>query len=139
MSWNHKDNRNLFFKLDSKLELRYSVIKTPKSFPEKPTLTVFGMQQLPDIENTDSKEELSCLKWTKCKGLTKACVNFKTDTEKLKIVVYRYRNKLYIKDNEVGLKLTEKRVLLTKRVYLLSYIDIFYKRCFVLGETTVQN
>ena len=71
--------------------------------------------------------------------LRKVCVNFQTDTDKLNIVVYRYRNNLYLKDNEVDLKLTEYESLLAERVYLLSYIDIFYKRCIVLDETAVQN
>ena len=39
----------------------------------------------------------------------------------------------------MDLKLTEDEKLLAKRVYLLSYIDIFYKRCIVLDETTVHN
>ena len=52
---------------------------------------------------------------------------------------YRYRNHLYLKDIEFFLKLSEYELLLAKRVYLLSYIDIFYKRCFVLDETTVHN
>ena len=34
------------------------------------------------------------------------CVNFQADTHKLNIVVYRYRNNLYLKDNELDLKLT---------------------------------
>ena len=42
-------------------------------------------------------------------------------------------------DTEMDLKLTEYKKLLAKRVYLLSYIDIFYKRCIVLDETTVHN
>ena len=67
------------------------------------------------------------------------CVNIQTDTDKLNIVVYRHRNNLYLKDNEVDLKVTEYQSLLAKWVYLLSYIDIFYKRCFVLDETTVHN
>ena len=37
------------------------------------------------------------------------------------------------------LKLTEYEKVLTKRVYLLSYIDVFFKRCIVLDETTVHN
>ena len=97
------------------------------------------MQQLPDIKKTDSKVEISCLKWTKYNGRRKVCVNFQTDTDKLNIVVYRYRNNLHLKDAEVDLKLTEYQSLLAKRVYLLSYIDIFYKRCIVLDETTVRN
>ena len=97
------------------------------------------MQQLPDIGKTDSKEEISCLKWTIYDGRRKVCVNFQTDTDKLNIVVYRYRNNLYLKDNEVDLKLTENQSLLAKRVYLLSYIDIFYERCIELDEATVHN
>ena len=84
------------------------------------------MQQLPDIEKTDSKKEKSCLKWTINNGRRKVCVNFQTDKDKLNIVVYRYWNNLYLKDNEVDLELTEYHSLLAKRVYLLGYIDIFY-------------
>ena len=139
MSWNIGDNRNLFLKLKSKLGLYHVVLTTPKTSPEKLTLTLVEMQQLPDIEKTDSKEDLICLKWTIYNGRRKVCVNFQTDTDKLNIVVYRYRNKLYLKDNEVFLKLTENESLLAKRVYLLTYIVIFYKRCIVLDETTVHN
>ena len=66
-------------------------------------------------------------------------MNFQTDTDKLNIVVYRYENNLYVKDNEVILKLSEYESLLAERVYLLNYIDIFNKRCIVLDETTVHN
>ena len=97
------------------------------------------MQQLPDIEKTDSKEEIYRLKLTKGYGRRKVCVNFQTDTDKLNIVVYRYRSSLYLKDNEVDLKMTENQSLLAKRVYLLSYLDLLYKRCIVLDETTVHN
>ena len=87
MSWNIGDNRNLFLKLKSKLGLYHVVITTPKTSPEKRTLTVVEMQQLPDIEKTDSKEEISCPKWTIYIGRRKVCVNFQTDTDKLNIVV----------------------------------------------------
>ena len=63
MSWNIGDNRNLFLKLKSKLGLYHVVLPTPKTSPEKNTLTIVEMQQLPDIEKTGSKKELSCLKW----------------------------------------------------------------------------
>ena len=138
MSWNVGTNINLFLKVKSKLGL-YHVLTTPKTSPEKLTLTVVEMQQLADIEKTDSKEEIFCLKWTIYIGRRKVCVNFQTDTDKLNIVVYRYRNNLYLKDNELDLNLSEYQSLLAKRVYLLSYIDIFYKRCIVLDETTVHN
>ena len=139
MSWNIGDKRNLFLKLKSKMGLYHVVLTTPKTSPEKLTLTVVEMQQMPDIEKTDSKEEIFCLKWTIYNGRRKVFVNFQTDTDKLNIVVYRYRNNLYLKDNEVILKLSEYESLLAKRVYILSYTDIFYKRCIVLDETSVHN
>ena len=87
MSWNIGDNRNLFLKLKSKLGFYHVVLSTPKTSPEKLTLTVVEVQQLPDVEKTDSKEEISCLNWTKYNGRRKVSVNFQTDTEKLNIVV----------------------------------------------------
>ena len=107
MSWNIGDERNLFLKLTSKLGLYHVVLTTPKSSPEKLTLTVIELQQLPDIEKTNSTEKISCLKWTIYNGRRKLCVNFQTDTNKLNIVVFRYRNILYLKDNDVDLKLAE--------------------------------
>ena len=139
MSWNIGDNRNLFLKLKSKLGLYQVVLTTPKTSPEKLTLTLVEMQQLPDIEKTDYKEKLSGLKRTIYNVRRKVCVNFQTDTEKLNIAVHRYRNKLYLKDDEVDLKMTDYQSLPAKGVYLLSYIDIFYKRCIVLDETTVHS
>ena len=87
--------------------LYHVALTTPKSSPEKLTLTVVEMQQLPDIEKTDSKEEIFCLKWTIYIGRKKSCVNFQTDTDKMIIAVYRYRNNIYLKYNEVDLKLTD--------------------------------
>ena len=118
------------------VELRRS---KPKASPEKITLTPVETQQLPDIEKIDSKDETSCLKWTIFIVRRKICINFQTDTDKVNLVVYRYRNNTYLKDTEMDLKLTDYKKLLAKRVYLLSYIDIFYKRCIVLDETTVHN
>ena len=138
MSWNIGDNRNLFLKLKSKLGLHHVELKSEDS-PEKILLTPVETQQLPDIEKTDSKNEISCLKWTIYNGRRKVCINFQTDTDKVNIVVYRYRNNTYLKNTEMDIKLTEYKKLLAKRVYLLSYIDIFYKRCIVLDETTVYN
>ena len=89
MSWNIGDNFYLFPKLNSKLGLYHVVLTTPKTSPEKLTLTVAKMPQLPNIEKTDSKEEKSCLKWTIYNGRRKVCVNFQTDTDKLNFVVYR--------------------------------------------------
>ena len=61
MNWNIGDNKNLFLKLKSKLGFYHVVLTTPKTSSEKPTLTVLEKQQLPDIEKTDPKEEVSHL------------------------------------------------------------------------------
>ena len=121
------------------MRLYHVVLRTPKTSPETLTLTVVEMQQLPEIEKTDCKEEISCLNWTIYNGRRNVCVNFQTDTDKLNFVVYRHRNNLYLKDDEVDVKLTKYQSRLAKRVYLLSYIDIFYKRFIVLDETFVHN
>ena len=59
--------------------------------------------------------------------------------DKLNIVVYRYRSNTYAKDTEMELKLNEYEKLLSKRVNLLSYIDVFFRQCIVLDETTVHK
>ena len=138
MSWNIGDNRNLLLKLKTKLGLYHVELRSKDSL-EKMTLTLVETQQLPDIEEDDSKDECSCLKWTIYLGRRNLCINFLTDTDKVNIVVYRYRNNTYLKDTEMDSNLTEYKKILAKRVYLLSYIDIFYKRCIVLDKTTVHN
>ena len=62
MSWNIGGNRNVHPNLNSKLGLYNFVLTTPKTSPEKLTLTVVEMQQVPHIEKTDSKVEISRLK-----------------------------------------------------------------------------
>ena len=138
MSWIIGDNRNLFLKLKTKLGLYHVELKS-KDSPKKTTVTLVQTQQLPDIENVDSKDEIFCLKLSIYNGRRKVCINFQTDRDKVNIVVYRYRNNTYLKDTEMDLKMTEYKKVLAKRVYLLSYIDIFYKRRIVLDETTVYN
>ena len=120
MKWNIGDNRNLFLKLKKNFGLYHIVLTSPKTCPKKVTLTAVELQQLPDIEKNDSKEEVFCLKWLMYNGRRKVCVNLKLDTDKLNFVVYRYQNSLYLKHNEVNLKLSENQLLLAKRTYLLS-------------------
>ena len=113
----------------------YWQIQRLLNFSRKLTITVDEAQQVPHIEKIDSKKENSCPKWTIYTGRQKS--NFKTDTDKLNFVVNRYRNKLYHKDNEIDMKLTKYEAFVAKRVYLLSCIDISFKRCIFLDETTV--
>ena len=79
------------------------------------------MQKLPENEKVDSKNDIFCLKWRLYSGTRKVCKSFKTDMDKLNIIVYRYRNNTYVKDTEMELKLTDYEKLLSKRVYLLTY------------------
>ena len=111
MSWNIGEDRKFFLKLKTKLGL-YHVELRSKNSPEKITLTLMETQQLPDIENVDSKDEISCLKWTIFNGRRKVCINFQTDADTLNIVVYRYRNNTYLKDTEMDLKLIEYKIFL---------------------------
>ena len=97
----------LFLKLKSKLRLYHVVLTTPKTSPEKITLTLVEMQQMPEIKNLNSKNEISCLEWTKYKGRRKVFISLETGMDKLNIVVYRYRNNTYVKDTEMELKLIE--------------------------------
>ena len=120
MNWNIGENRNLFLELESKLRLYHVEVTTPKTSPDRITLTLVEMQQLPEIEKVDSKNEISCLKWTIHNGSGKVCISFKSDMDKLNIVFYRSRNNTYVKDTEMQLKLTEYEKLLSERVYLLS-------------------
>ena len=62
MSWNIGYNRNPFLKLKSKFGFYHVVLtKTSRGILE---LTVVEMQQMPDIEEIDSKHEIFYLKWT---------------------------------------------------------------------------
>ena len=78
-------------KLKLECELYHVVVTTAKTSPEKSTLTVAEMQQLPDIENTASMEEFFFVKWTKSNGRRNKYVKFMTDRDKLNLVMNRYR------------------------------------------------
>ena len=60
-----------------------------KKLLPKNSLTVVEMQELPDIERTDSREEASCLKWTIYNCRREVCVNCQTDTDELNVVMNR--------------------------------------------------
>ena len=139
MSCSIGENRNLFFQLNSKFGLYHAVLTAAKISPAKITLNLVEMQQLPEIEKVDFKNKISCPEWRIYNGRRKVCISFRTDMYKLNIVVYRYRNNIYVNDTEMELKLTKYEKIPIKRIYLLSYIDVSFKRCIVLDETTVHN
>ena len=101
------------------------------------------MQQLPDF---DSRDATSYLKWITCNSRRKVCVNYQTESDKLNILVYRYRNNIYRKDSETQLKMTEYRKLLCNRVNCLRHIDQFLcvalnwmKQLFIIETNIVKN
>ena len=61
MSWNIGDYRNLFLNLKSTLRLHPIVLTTPKTSPENFNLTVLEMQQLSDVELTESTKNFLAL------------------------------------------------------------------------------
>ena len=64
------------------------------------------MQQLADIEKTESTDRVSRPNGTKKNSRRKILVIFTTDSDKMNIAVYRFRNELYLKDKSVFLKMT---------------------------------
>ena len=131
----------IFPKLKSKFGLHQFLLTTPQTSPETDMVNAYKMQQLPNIEKTEDKWQFVWVKWTSYKVWRIVCLKFKTDTDEINIVVYRYRKNLCFKDNEIDLKLTEKQNVLTKRNYLLNYIDVFVfvKKCILMDGTTFQN
>ena len=146
ISWNSGDNRKVFLKLKSKLRLYLVVLTTPKTSPEKLTLTVVEMQQLPDIEKTDSKGELSCLKWTHYNDRRKVCVKFqkvKTSwilsctvietvyTSKIKKLISKKQNISHFWQNELI-----SRSTLT---YFTSGALYWMKQLFIINTNSVEK
>ena len=145
MSWNIGENRNLFLKLKSQLGLYHVALTTPKTSPKKITLPFVEMQQLPEIEKVDSRNEISCLKWTIYKG-RKVCKCFKTDMDKLNIVVYRYWNNTYVKATEIKLKLFDTKKLSFNEymywatlTYSLSGTLYWMKQLFIIKVNLIKN
>ena len=60
MSRNIGENRNLLLELKSNFGLYDVVLTTSKTSPKKFTLALVEMQQLPEIEKVDPKNELPC-------------------------------------------------------------------------------
>ena len=147
MSWNIGDNRNLFLKLKRKLGLHHFALTTPKTSPKTLTLTVVEMHHLLDLEKTESKAEISYLNWTKYKGSKKVCVNIKTDTDKLNIAVFRYRNNVYLKHKEVDRKLTSYQSHSWQKEFIFratltnftSGALYWLKQLFIIKLTLVKN
>ena len=68
--------RAKILRLKSKLGVYHVLLLTPKILPKTLTLTVVKIQQLSDIEKTDSKEETSWLNWTRYIGRIKVYEKF---------------------------------------------------------------
>ena len=58
MSWNIGDNKNIVFKLKTKMGFYHVVLTAPRISPNKLSPVVVEMEHLPDIEKIDSKKIL---------------------------------------------------------------------------------
>ena len=67
IKYNNEFNRNLFLELKSKFGFYHDLLTTPKTSPDKLTLIVVELHELPDIEKTKSQEELSCFNLVRTK------------------------------------------------------------------------
>ena len=146
MTWNIGDNRTLFLEQKTKLGLCHVQLRNPKDSPEKITLFLVETQHLPDFEEADSKDGISCLKWSIYNGRRNVWNNFQTDTDKVSIVVYRHWNNTYLKDTEMELKLTEYEKLwfsaFTTRATLtfsLSAALYWMKQLFIFDSNFFAN
>ena len=120
MSWNNEDNENFFIKLKSKSGRYHVVLTTTKTSRQQVTRTITELQQLPEIEMTDTEGKFF-FRNGQCENSRRKYVQrSRQDSDKLSIVVYRGRNKLYLKDSEIDLHLTENHRLFARRVYLSS-------------------
>ena len=88
----HWTKQKPFSEIEIKIGLYQVVLTKPKTSRKEITLTSVEMQQLPEKEKVNPKNEISCLKWTLYNGRRKVCIRFKTDIDKLNIAVYRYRS-----------------------------------------------
>ena len=65
------------------------------------------------------------------------CIKCQANEDKLNAVVYNYWNIAHTKLTKLlQLRKTEYQKRLSKRIYLLSFIDVFYKRYILLDGTT---
>ena len=64
MRWNIGDTRNHSLKLKNWDFIMFYQQNPPRNSPEKITLILLEMQQMPDLAETDWRVELSCLKLT---------------------------------------------------------------------------
>ena len=92
------------------------------------------------------KRRFFCLKWTIYNGRRKICINFQTDTDRLKIVVYRYRNNTCLKDTEMDLKLTEYKSFLLNAftswatlIFSTSTALYCMKQLFIIRKNSLTN
>ena len=140
MNWKFGDNRNAFLKFTSKYGLYHFVRTKNQDLSLKNYISSSrNAKTAAYSEKRTRRNEIFCLKRTIYKGRRKTCVSNQTDTDEMKVDLYRYRKYIHLKDSEMELKMKEYEKLLSKRTYLLSYIDVFFKQCIVLDETTVHK
>ena len=80
------------------------------------------------------------------KGRRKVCVNFQTDTVKLNIVLYRYRNNLYLKImkliwnwQKTSIFLQNEYISWATLTYSTSGALYWMKQLFIIKTNSVKN
>ena len=82
MSSNNAENSNQFLKLKPEIGLYHLVVETKITSTGNFARSFVEMQQIINIDETDHKNEIACVKWTKSVGRRQLCFNFRTDTDK---------------------------------------------------------
>ena len=125
MSWKIRGNGNLFLKVKTKMWLYKVDLWKLKYSPGKITLTLVETQQLPDSQKADSKEDFFA--WNgQFTMVGEKCASFFKLIQTRWILSYTAIKTTHLKDTEMELKLAEYEKLLARRVYPISYIDVFF-------------
>ena len=122
----------------NKMQLYQAVLSTRKTSPANVTLTLDEMTQVLHAEKTDTKAELFCLIWTTYISRKKACVQFKTDTDKFNNLVYLYCNNWDPKTSNWPKSYRKPEYFSKTKKSIKLHLRLF-KRCIVGDETTNHN
>ena len=86
------------FGLNSWSKISFDYLDVKLKVFQKDENKQFRLAENLTMGEADSRNENFCLKWTLYNGRRTVSKSFKTDMDKLNIVVYRYRNKTYVRD-----------------------------------------
>lgn len=137
MSWSIDSSENLSLKIKAKTGLYHVLVSRGKKSPSQISLTVFELEHLPTIsEIEDETLEISQLKWTFHNGRRKVFVEYRTDTKKIMLTRFCYRNNQWRYVEGIEMTLENYKSIIGKQMYVACYVDSFSKKCILLDEST---